>query len=411
MLNLGEPNETHLGFSRGGSRGRGLTGAKATEFADMISSSKAAMTGMLQDLEDTALFVPGVGRDLMSDMTTQIIRGPLIGYTQAACEYHGIEMEEQYSGCVWNPDTLEWDESQVQLPRTGEGTLLLVPKSIVRHSPIFDTHKFFSGYLAPLLEEEELRRGTSLVNLLKNGTPKRITKKDLAAKYGEDKPSVVDNTLRFDKKPLERYRDAAPQIRSSPLVNEEIARMVGSEHVDFRAAFEKVEAVQPGAPGAHFYHHAADELLTALFYPSLSNRRIEQEINKGRKRIDIVYDNTSTLGFFDWIGRRYNAPTVPVECKNYTHDLANPELDQMIGRFSNDRGRFGIIVCRSFMDKELFLERCRDTAKDGHGFIVALDDGDLRQLSDEAARLQSEDRDEKRFAFPLLRERFDRLTM
>src|SRR6266487_5557811 len=61
MRALGEPNETHLGYSRGRSRGRGLTGKRNEEIADAISSSKAAATGLLEDLEDTALLVPGDG--------------------------------------------------------------------------------------------------------------------------------------------------------------------------------------------------------------------------------------------------------------------------------------------------------------------------------------------------------------
>jgi hypothetical protein len=391
MRRLGEPNETHLGYSRGRSDGRGLTGKRAIEFADKISQSKAAATGLLQDLEDTALFVPKIREDLLSDMTTQIIRSPLIRYTQRMCEYHEIPMESQYSGHLWNPDSLEWDEMYVDLPRTSEGTLIFIPKSIVRHSLIVDSGKYFRGYLVPFLREEELEYGSELVKLLRGRRP-RVTVKDLEEKYGSDKPAIVDQTLRLDKRPLELYREVASKIRAPALVNEDLAGRIGSRQVDFIDAYEKMMAIQPGMAGAHYYHRAVGELLTALLYPSLGNCKMEKEINEGRKRIDIVYDNIAYGGFFDWVGRRYNCPTVPVECKNYQRDLNNPELDQMIGRFSNDRGRLGIIVCRSFANKDLFIERCRDASKDGHGFIIPLDDCD-----------------EGRFDFPLLRERFDRL--
>jgi hypothetical protein len=408
MRRLGEPNETHLGYSRGQSGGRGLTGKRATEFADAISRSKAAATGLLQDLEDTALFVPKVREDLLSDMATQIIRGPLIRYTQRMCEYHGIPTEQQYSGHLWNPDSLEWDEMYVELPRTPEGTLIFVPKSIVRHSLIVDSGRYFRGYLVPFLREEEVGQGSELVNLLR-GRRGGVTVKDLEKKYGTDKPSIVYQTLRLDKRPLERYREAAPRIKSSAIPNEDLAGRIGSRHVDFMDAYEKMMAIQPGMAGAHYYHRAVGELLTALFYPSLSNYKLEKEIHEGRKRIDIVYDNIAQTGFFDWVRMHYRCPTVPVECKNYQRDLNNPELDQMIGRFSNDRGRLGIIVCRSFANKELFIQRCRDASKDGHGFIIPLDDADLKVLAELATELQFEDRIEARFDFPLLRERFDRL--
>jgi len=409
MRYLGEPNETHLGFSRGRSKGRGLRGRKTNDIADAISDSKAAQTGMLRDLEDTAFLVPGVNKDLLSDMTTQIIRGPLIKYTQQCCAQYGIPMEAQYGGSVWNPDSLEWEDLyDIPLPRTEDGTLLLIPKSIVRHSPILDNDKYFNGYVAPYLEDEEIGAKSQLVQLLRDGTA-RVTKKQLRDKYGTSKESVVDQTLRLDRKPLNRYREVAGTISSPPLVNEDIANTVGVPQVDFLEAYGKIAAVRPGRDGATHYHRAVFDLLSAIFYPSLVNFKKEDQIHDGRKRIDITSDNVATVGFFDWLNRGYHCPIIPIECKNYDHDPANPELDQISGRFSDQRGATGLIVCRAFKDKPLFLERCRDTSRDRRGYILALDDEDLKALAEDAARLQFEERREKRFAFPLLRNRFDML--
>jgi hypothetical protein len=55
------------------------------------------------------------------------------------------------------------------------------------------------------------------------------------------------------------------------------------------------------------------------------------------------------------------------------------------------------------------IQRCRDAAKDGHGFIIPLDDTDLKELAEQAAELQFEPGNRCRFDFPLLRKRFDRL--
>ena len=79
----------------------------------------------------------------------------------------------------------------------------------------------------------------------------------------------------------------------------------------------------------------------------------------------------------------------------------------MIGRFSDQRGRLGLIVCRSFEDKALFLKRCKDASSDRNGYIIMLDDDDLEQLAREAEELRGEAKPTERFAFPLLRERFD----
>ena len=408
MRRLGEPNETHLGYSEGSSRGRGLRGKKSDAIADAITESKAAKTGLLQDLEDTAFLVPGVGKDLLSDMATQIIRGPLIEYTQRMCEYYEIPLLDQYSGTVWNPDTLDWEEGYVGLPRSPEGTLLLVPKSIVRHEPIFNSQKYFNGYIAPLLEGEELEANTQLVQLLRDGR-RVVSKSGLRKKYGDGKEQVVEQTLHFDRLPLKLYRQKAGTITSPPLLNEDIASTIGARSGNAMEAYRKIKAIQPGSDGASMYHRAVRDFLTAIFYPALINVKIEQEIHEGRKRIDITFDNNADTGFFSWVNRAYTCPLIPVECKNYTKELGNPELDQMIGRFADVRGRIGIITCRSFDDKDLFLARCKDTANDRNGFILVLDDDDLGQLAQEAADLQGESDRAKLLAFPLLRERFNML--
>ena len=69
-----------------------------------------------------------------------------------------------------------------------------------------------------------------------------------------------------------------------------------------------------------------------------------------------------------------------VECKNYGRELGNPELDQMIGRFSPNRGKFGLIVCRSLEDEALFLQRSADSYVANHGIILPLTDADLVHL-------------------------------
>ena len=68
------------------------------------------------------------------------------------------------------------------------------------------------------------------------------------------------------------------------------------------------------------------------------------------------------------------------------------------------RGNFGLLVCRTIADKNLFAARFRDTAGDGRGFIVGLDDADLTVLV--AARKVENGPDPLR----LLRPRFNALV-
>ena len=106
---------------------------------------------------------------------------------------------------------------------------------------------------------------------------------------------------------------------------------------------------------------------------------LERPINSDRKRIDIAFDNSATSGFFARVRTDpfFVSREVMIECKNYTHDMENPELDQLIGRFDERRGRFGIITCRTIVDKATMSARCADAFRSKQGVIVILTDADL----------------------------------
>ena len=408
---LGEPNETHLGNSIGRSRGRGLggTGQRGRDLVKALSESKAGSSGLLADLEDAALLVPNIGTDIISDMTTYIIKGPLVAYTQRMCAFYHIPMQAQRVGPLWDLDELKWVKDVItDLPTTSNGRLLLVPKAIVRKRLAYDTGEYYRQEIQPVLEQQEIDAGSGLVEFLKNGRY-RVNKDLLAEKYGNDKVAVVRHT---EPRPdlLKHYKETMTPARNPPLSQRELGEAIGSPPPDFEELVDALKGIAPGRPGASPYHKAISAILLAVFDTCLGNMATETKLHEGRKRIDITFDNIATSGFFSWVAKHYHASTIVVECKNYASDPANPELDQIGMRFSPKRGEVGFLVCRDFADKQLFLQRCLDTANDGHGYIIALDDDDIRDLvGAHLASFVDEDAVPRPFDYPLLRERFGKL--
>ncbi len=115
---------------------------------------------------------------------------------------------------------------------------------------------------------------------------------------------------------------------------------------------------------------------SALVLPAIG-----QEINQRRKRIDLAYTNVASEGFFHWLIFHHGvfAPRVFAECKNYTREVGNTEVDQLAGRLTRDRGQFGMLVCRRIDDRSTFNLRCRDAVRQGH-YMIGVDDDDLRRL-------------------------------
>lgn len=379
---LREPNETHLGESKGESRGRGLGSEKAADVWRTFSESKAVTTGLLVDLEDTVLMIDGISKDIISDVVTNLIRGPLIEFTQQACRQYGIPLTQDVaSGPIWDAAQKGFTDRFVELPTPEDEKLLLVPKSIVRLDMDYDVDKYYRHYILEFLREEEIRSGSALVQLIKTGPRKgqpKVLKKDLEEKYGSGKSVVIEKSLQYPHL-LEKYREDNKQP-SRPLSHAQIAEAEDGDGPNWDVLLDSLRSVPVGRNGAEAYEKAAESIFSALFYPVLTNPVFQNEIHGGRKRIDITYTNMAYEGFFHWLSRHTPSPYIHFECKNYTSDPRNPELDQIAGRFSPNRGQFGIIACRSFVDKVLFARRCKDTARDRRGFIVALDDQDIIEL-------------------------------
>ncbi|GGZ86034.1 hypothetical protein ACFOOM_16345 [Streptomyces echinoruber] len=382
--NLGEPNETHLGISKGKSAGRGFGKWMREEFASKLAQSQAAKTGLIEDLEDTAFFIDKVDKDIISDVTTNIIRGPLITYTRQMATAVGIPLEEGVdSGPVWNAQTLEWENGLTQLPIADGEKLLLVPKVIVRRDLHLSRSEYYRNHLVPTLQaEEEADPRSKLVRVLKSGK-RKVYRKDVEVKYGSTKPDVRRETLERPSV-YRHYKEVKAQIAPDVISHAELSEASGTPAPDYRKLLQAVVSTPVGNAEANNYHARVEALLTALFYPSLIMPEMEHEIHEGRKRVDITYTNNAKDGFFAFLTRhKIPAQYVFVECKNYGREVGNPELDQISSRFSPLRGRFGILACRSFEDKERFLKRCRDTALDHRGFVVALDDEDMSKLVDD----------------------------
>lgn len=384
LAKLNEPNEICLGWSKGRPSGRGVGRLQAQDLYDSLSKSEAARTGTIADLADCELFIDGIGPDKISDIAANIIRAHLAEYTKQQCELHGVVgLQTIPVGSSWSIQNVTWEQKYFSVPVVGSRPILLVPKRVVRWLGNLSTHhqKYYRHFVLNFLRDENLRTNSSLVHVLRNkkGVERRVVyKKDVE----EKSPLSKDFLFRFSQSNpavFEQYR----------IAYEKTAQVTTKElYGDFDTALfcdtliSHLKQIPPGNEDADAFHTLMIGVLEFIFFPHLSNPVKEAPIHSGRKRIDIKFVNCAEEGFFHWIHshKKITAIWIMVECKNYSCDPANAELDQISSRFGANRGRVGILLARKFNDRARFLERCRDTVNDGRGWVIPLVDEDVVNL-------------------------------
>lgn len=196
--NLNEPRETRLGMANPGYNGHGVHNHFRDEIDKAITGDlKALVTvGIFQWLGALPLFVEGFGADRMSDMTTGIIRGHLIDFTE--------EMMQQYSQFstnghhlethtlqVWDLTANQWVERTANLPSAGGHPILLVPKEWTGKGLELYGRRYYNcqalGYIQQKLQVNNPRSG-------------KVAKKTLEKQYPEIYPINRKTTLEAYKK-------------------------------------------------------------------------------------------------------------------------------------------------------------------------------------------------------------------
>lgn len=381
---LSEVDEICLGMSKGKPRGKGVGKIDTRNIFNAIKRSKAYEQGVAKTIEDVRIFIPGIDKDKVSDMVANIIKGPLLRYTQEQCELYGYTLTNEETGYYWDKE--KWVRGHADMIVYKNNKYLLYPRNLVTSSKWFSRNEFFSMYILEFYRNKFLEENSSIVTYKYDNNGNVIDKS--LSKTDVEEFLKKDNVL--DKKWIEKFAIEHPEIYSDfknkaikklQIKEDEVDKILtDADLIDYLAS--EFTNIIPGAEDSKKYQILVCSILELLFYPEIAHPKVENEIHEGRKRIDITFDNVSNNGFFYQLGTLYDVPCslIIVECKNYSKDIANPELDQIAGRFSSRRGKFGIICCRELDNTELFEQRERDTFVDDRGLIFNFTDNDLKQM-------------------------------
>lgn len=167
LYSFPEIKENWLGYSEFGNRGHGLGKGFATSMHSLMpvvfkDLGKETITAS-SHLEKMGLFNEGVGRDTISDFTTNLIFDYLLNYTQSfAREY--IDPEYCSFFCVKNAyfdySTERWMPRKYWLPKYVDNFVLLTPKDLLtRDETWINSHDMLEHFLdiSESIENDNLR--------------------------------------------------------------------------------------------------------------------------------------------------------------------------------------------------------------------------------------------------------------
>ncbi|MHB8871907.1 MAG: hypothetical protein ACYC5G_05635, partial [Candidatus Doudnabacteria bacterium] len=181
-----EVKQTWLGFCESGNSGRGL----GPEFARALNDSLhtffknfgAERITKGSHLEKLCLIKEGVGRDTISDFTTNLIKKYLLEYTQNYAVHNiepGLRKKVSVPKVTFNYKTETWMSGTYDLPRFKNSYVLLTPEDILtRDDTWINKDELFNKFeRVPLaIENDELR---ALVNnYFASVLPKKPSNKD-----------------------------------------------------------------------------------------------------------------------------------------------------------------------------------------------------------------------------------------
>ena len=204
-----EVSQNWLGFSKLGNQGRGLGKgfAKAlhqnltTVFKDFGEETVTQSS----HIEKLCLIRGGVGRDMLSDFTTNLVKGYLCEFTQQFTRmYLSNSKREVFSvrHAHFDYQTLSWATGQFELPVLGSDYVLLTPKDILTRDEAWinrsDLINRFRG-IAEALPDDALRAqvNTYLMHVLPRGPKSKRREVDAAIEMAIARfPQVLDYYIR-----------------------------------------------------------------------------------------------------------------------------------------------------------------------------------------------------------------------
>jgi hypothetical protein len=208
-----EVKQTWLGFSKSGNGGSGL----GPKFARSMSANLATLfpdfgreaVTKASHLEKLCLIEDGVGRDNISDFTTNLIKGFLLSYTQDFAQRNLADEQRRrvnIDKATFNFDTESWENATFELPHIGGDYVILTPRDLLTKDDTWINRDDLLGNIdeiANAVSDAELRAKVSnyiamrLAHGPEDDEPTEKERREAAVSAVLEFPALIDHYIRW----------------------------------------------------------------------------------------------------------------------------------------------------------------------------------------------------------------------
>ena len=352
LINLSECSEVGLGVSKS-RKGLNIGENQAADILSLFENINEYSQFGFTNFEIIQLYIQGISKDRISDITCNFIKSFLIDYTIQQCEEYKIPMEGVILDHLYNSKTQTFD-SNIKLrlpvnPKTHE-PIIFTPKRWLRFSPWIN----FEDYFKSACPRDEIFN------------PNEPEEKVKILTYNRDNYGVVENYIRAKEKEIaDCHNDPLftqiPVISAKRKLNEILKLSTGKEDgSDWK------------------YEDLCSELLASIFYPHLDFAQTQSRTDSRRHIRDLIFYNNRDIDFLDEIFTEYNNRQLIIEMKN-VKAIDRDHINQLNRYLQNNLGNFGIFLTRNPLSRTMF-QNTIDLWSSQRKCIIAITDEDLKLM-------------------------------
>ncbi|CAA6803103.1 MAG: Unknown protein [uncultured Sulfurovum sp.] len=352
LIDLSECDEVGLGVSKT-RKGTKISKKQAQNILNLFKDIPEYSQFGFTHFEIIQLYITGISKDRISDITCNYLKSFLIDYTVEQCELNNIPIEGVILNSIYDYKTNKLVMNQkVYLPvnpKTKE-PLIFTPKRWLR----FNTWINYEDYFKKYCPRDEIFN------------PNEPEERVKVLNFNRENYGVVEGYIEYKTKTLENCKND-PLFSQIPVLS---ARRKLNQILKLNTGKENGADLK--------YEELSASLLASLFYPHLDFAQTQSRTESGRHIRDLIFYNNRDIDFLDEIFSEYNNRQLVIEMKN-VKEISRDHINQLNRYMQDNIGNFGVFLTRNPLSKAMY-ENTINLWSSQRKCIIAITDEDLKLM-------------------------------